>query len=243
MKLSVQLMPRTAWFVDYDGSVCPHQEVWEERIYDAQTIYESVRCLAARAGAFFWNTGRRPESLAGVHAGFLNFDGYFVHGSFYKTQMIGQPVPPEVAALASDFISVHPEFKLEVKPSSLRLTPVKAFDLPRLMESIRPLMQATPEGWNWISGPRGTELINEDFTKATALRRELATRPNMIPVAVGDDVLDRPAFAEALARGGYVIAVGGSCGWVTELPHRSDQLIFCEEPTHVLELFDALCKT
>jgi 16S rRNA C1402 (ribose-2'-O) methylase RsmI len=37
-----------------------------------------------------------------------------------------------------------------------------------------------------------------------------------------------------------VLPVGDACGWVTELKHRPQQIVFCETPARVHELLERL---
>ena len=76
-------LARSAWFLDYDGTLCPHLEVWEERGYRVEDISSAVNNLAKKSCKVMWNTGRRPESLGGVKKQFLDYSGYFIHGSVF----------------------------------------------------------------------------------------------------------------------------------------------------------------
>jgi trehalose-6-phosphatase len=244
-------LSRLAWFLDYDGSLCPHLEVWEERVYDPEEIHDVVSGLARRAGATFWNTGRRPESLGGVHPGFAAIPGYFIHGSLKwipgthgesgHSEFIGPRVPEDFRAQAQSFADANPGFRFEVKPTSLRFTPAPSGSRAQLDRALAPLDAATPEGWYWLYAHRGVELLARGYDKRTALRRELAARPDLVPIAIGDDTLDRPAIEEALQRGGFAVVVGDTCGWITEVPHQAHQLIYCDKPQDVLDFIREIC--
>lgn len=247
MKLSGSILARTAWFLDYDGSVCPHQEVWEERTYNPEEIYGFVTRLAAKAASVQWNTGRRPESLGGVHPGFLERPGYFIQGSVHwdpvakLAKRIGPDLPPGIADIFETALEKYPELRLEVKPTGLRVAPVQTGTMARVAHFAEATRDLTPVGWTWMVGHRGTELMADGYDKARALVEEMPKFPaGTLPVVVGDDIPDRPAFIEALARGGFVIPVGDACGWVTELKHRPDQVVFCENPSRVQALVERL---
>lgn len=251
MKLTRQLLERTAWFVDYDGSVCPHQEVWEERVYNPVDIHALLKRLRAKSGSLCWNSGRRPESLAGVLGDFLEFDGYFIHGSCaWKAapegslagikEIIGSPVPDFLLRMATDFFERKKIFQLEVKPTSLRFTPARGQPMHDLDRELAVLRPQTPPEWRWIVGPRGAELLHKNFDKGLAVRREMAKTPNLIPIAIGDDVFDRFAVEEVLKRGGFAILVGEHCGWITEVPHVGEQILYFEKPQGVLDLLASL---
>lgn len=240
-------MARTAWFLDYDGSLCPHQEVWEERSYDPEAIHRLVTRLSERASGVFWNTGRRPESLGGVVSGFLEHPGHFIQGSvtwdpkLKLAKRIGPDLPPGEAEVFTKFLEKYPELRLEIKPTGLRVAPMQLANMPRVAHFVAASRDLTPRGWTWHTGHRGTELLADGFDKARCLNDEMPKLPaDTIPVAVGDDLLDRPAFVETLKRGGFVLPVGDACGWVTELKHRPQQIVFCETPARVHELLERL---
>jgi len=247
LKLTGEILARTAWFIDYDGSVCPHQEVWEERVYDPATIQGFVSRLAQKAGGVFWNTGRRPESLGSVHSQFLDQSGYFIHGSFYwdaekrESVQLGTSLPPGVGDRFAALMSGYPELRLEIKPTGLRVAPLQLSQLPRARHFAQATRDLVPVGFAWQSSHRGNELLPLGFDKAFAVEREMAKMPlDTIPLAIGDDLMDRPAFVAALERDGFVIPVGDACGWVTELKHTPDQVIYCEDPSRVQELIESL---
>ena len=80
------------------------------------------------------------------------------------------------------------------------------------------------------------------FDKSFALK-DYYSEPSThgaIPVAVGDDSLDRPAIEEALNRGGYAILVGEHCGWATEIEHKAWQINYFNEPSEVLKFLAQL---
>ena len=247
-------MAQTAWFFDYDGSLCPHQEVWEERQYDAAEIDNVLQSLAASGAGVFWNTGRRVESLASVNKNFLRFSGYFIQGSWHwnaqnqESKPIGPILPSAVKTAYSKALENHRFLKLEIKATSLRIAPLKA----QAMDDLRDWMidheaaLASDDNWYWHVGHRGAEYLARGFDKGTALRREFEKAGSMqgrIPVAVGDDSLDRYAVVEALKMGGFAVLVGEGCGWITEVPHKPSQVIFCESPQRTQELISQCAAT
>ena len=248
MPIDVSLLPQTVWFFDYDGSVCPHTEVWEERTYDAMEIHSWVRRLAGAVRGLYWNTGRRPESLAGVYSGFREFPGYYVQGSVWcdrdgEPEVLGPLLDPKVAQAYQELIKGFPHLRLEIKKTGLRVAPVGTRNLKPLKSFLAQHSSSTPSGWIWHQGHRGAELLAKGFDKSVALVRELPKfPPGTIPVVVGDDSLDRPAFEEALRCGGYAVPVGDDCGWITEIPHRAHQIVFCETPTSTQELVLGLLR-
>ena len=245
MKLTNKILPRTLWFADYDGSLCPHLEVWEPRNYDSQQIFSVLESLQSASLGVFWNTGRRPESLGGVNADYLKLPGYFIHGTVYHDPTKGDAVQsPLLAAETTKHFQEQLEnskkFNLEIKATSLRVAPVKIQYLDLLKEWVG--LHPASSGWEWRVGHRGVELLPVGFSKAISLTKELARHPKALPVAIGDEILDRPAIELALKHGGWAILVGESCGWITEVPHKPDQLIICQEPSDVLRVLQSLLK-
>ena len=225
--------------------MCPHVEVWEERTYNPNEILEVVELLATKAEVY-WNTGRRPESLGGVHADFLKQRGYFIQGSAFwepgytETKMLAPLLKLEQFSELLKFADSIKVIRSEIKPTSLRLAAVKIEDMRELRKHMPKLERLTPPGYFWLLGYRGAELLPNGFSKATAIERSLA--PGKVPVIVGDDILDRPAAEAALSRGGFAIVVGEYCGWITEVAHQSDQVLVFSDPAEVQAFIRELCR-
>jgi len=238
-------MTKSVWFLDYDGSLCPHQEAWEERAYNPEDIVEILTQLKRQSLGAYWNTGRRIESLGGIHTKFLDTSGYFVHGSVFwnseeKTSKILSPhLPADFKNNTQKLLTAHKSLRLEIKETSMRIAPVKLQDLEHVAVLMPELSQiASNKDWHWTLGHRGAELLAKSFNKSFALK-EVLSFPDMkksIPVVIGDDVLDRPAVEEAFKHNGFAFLVGDGCGWVTEIPHQPWQVIFCEHPKRVHDL-------
>jgi hydroxymethylpyrimidine pyrophosphatase-like HAD family hydrolase len=244
VKLDRSLLSRTQWFLDFDGSLCPHLEVWEERTYDPQKIYQLVKKLHERSRGIVWNTGRRPESLASVHPGFLEFPGYFIHGSVrwdpkaQKSEFLSPKIPDEVGQHFEQILKSHPKLRLEKKPTALRVAPFDPVALPQLTHFVDSSDYVAPQGWDWYLGARGAELLPKGFDKRTALKHEL--KGDSIPVAIGDDHFDGPAFQEALIRGGFAMLVGENCGFVTQMKQQAWQTIYCDDSASVMRKISRL---
>ncbi len=235
LKLQEAPLQELVFFLDYDGSLCPHLEVWEERIYDPDEIYDLVlRLKRAPVREIYWNTGRRVESLASVSEKLLEFSGYFIQGSVCwdaKTKvetLLGPAVHQEWVDLYERSLESWKGLKLEQKPSSLRIAPYQNGDMDQLKEYFDKVKHPILGDWQWHVGARGAELLSKKFDKGFAVRDGLRRTPG-IPVAIGDDSLDAPAVREAIASGGYAILVGEHCGWATEIDHKASQLIYCND--------------
>lgn len=240
-KLS-RFLDQSVWFFDYDGSLCPHTEIWEERAYDPQGILQILSDFESRIAALYWNTGRRLRSLAEVDEGFLRFSGYFMHGTSYwdageRRETVLSPHLPKdfVESFTEKIASESGWLKFEVKATGLRIAPIKLNQLDRLYSWSEGLL--SPDGFTWHQNHRAVELAPDSFDKGSAIRHALSKlkvkKANPLPVAIGDDVSDRAAIAEVLKLGGHALLVGEGCGWITEIPHRADQINFFEAPIDV----------
>jgi hydroxymethylpyrimidine pyrophosphatase-like HAD family hydrolase len=229
------------WYFDYDGTLCPHQEVWEERAYNPSDIALLLQELQAAGSAVFWNTGRRPESLFSVHPEFSEFSGYFVHGSVYweaeskSAHYLCPQLPQHVVEQTVELVEGRPEFSLEVKPTAMRVVAKKSADAKLLESWVSSLPVEEWGEWVWNLGHRGYEILHRGYSKKKALERDASTHlhGDKIPVALGDDVFDAGAVEAAVKASGYGFAVGDHCAWVTTIPHRPQHLIFCESPKSV----------
>jgi hydroxymethylpyrimidine pyrophosphatase-like HAD family hydrolase len=234
------------FFFDFDGSLCPHLEVWQERSYDPDRIEEILSSLHRSSRGVFWNTGRRVESLASVNEKFLQFSGYFIQGSLKwdastQTQIVCGPLlPQELASYYQKCIETQHTLRLEIKASSLRVAPYQSGSMKDLgfFMAKYPLPPAFQKQWSWHQGARGAELLALGYNKAFALRDyySLPQSQGALPVVVGDDSFDRPAIEESLRRGGYAVLVGEHCGWATEIEHKVWQITYCDQPSDVLNL-------
>jgi hypothetical protein len=235
--LPLDILPRATWFFDYDGSLCPHQEVWEERIYNPKEILDVLRFLTKQGSEVLWNTGRRPESLGDVELSFLEYSGYFIHGGVrwdakvQKKTLLAPLLTEEwVQKFQSTPLFDEKKFRKEIKPSSFRLAPSRL----SYLEELKLLVErfGSPQGWAWYNGHRGSELLPTTHDKSTAFAEYFAISENKgrVPIAVGDDVLDLPALQAAISRGGFGILVGENCGWITRLKHKAHQVLYFDRP-------------
>ncbi len=238
------------FFLDFDGSLCPHLEVWEERTYDPHDILGVVDKLARKSGGMYWNTGRRPESLGSVLPEFLKYPGYFIQGSLrwdpqQKTgTLCGPPLPAGLAEHYQKLLQEEGRLRLEVKASSLRIAPYQSGDMSELAKFIlkHPLPPSHAD-WVWHVGARGAELLSREYNKGFAIRdvaSRVGSEKRFKPVVIGDDLLDRPAVEEALSRQGYAILVGEHCGWATEIEHKAWQVEYFNEASQALEFLRLL---
>lgn len=247
MRFTEQNLTQTVWFIDYDGSVCPHLEVWEERQYDAAEISRALAGLSKRGAEIFWNTGRRTDSLFVVYDDFAHHSGFFIQGSIFydaKTKVTTRLGPAVPQAVIDQYVALaqnYPDFRLEIKETSLRLAAHKKEDLPELFALIAANPAVKTESlWHWRKGQRGVELLAQGFDKGTPIESHMKLHPGKVAIAIGDDVLDKPAVSAALRLGGYAFLVGDHCGWITEIPHWADQIKYFETPQMLLDWMERL---
>lgn len=247
LKLQEVPLNELTFYLDYDGCLCPHLEVWQDRVYDPQTILDLLKKLSSRAAGVFWNTGRRVASLESVHTDFLEYSGFFMQGASYwdhearDLKLLGLELPDEWAPMYESLLKEWPELRLEVKSCSLRVAAFQGSGRSSLESFIEKEKQRQLSGWTWHLGSRGAELLADGFNKGTALRSAVQSTSS-IPVALGDDLLDKPALEEAIRLGGYGIVVGEHCGWATEIDHKASQLTFCENVDSALEFLGELAR-
>lgn len=246
MPVPLKDIANTCWFFDYDGSLCPHQEVWESRVYNVDEILSALSAVQKRGAQILWNTGRRVESLGEIDQRLHLYSGYFVHGSVFwdaktKQEKLLGPVLPEVCKNELQRLTLkHRKLRLELKPTAARIAPLDLRYIHKVLDFVAESHSFVDQKqWHWIVGSRGAELLAKGVDKGSAL---LAARAQFkgIPVVVGDDLLDKPAAAQAIAAGGYVFLVGEGCGWITEINHKPNQVRFFEKPKDVLDYLELI---
>ncbi len=238
MSFDRRFLDRCLWFFDYDGTLCPHQEVWEERRYDPQQIYQLATELKKKSSDLLWNTGRRTESLFSVEKQFQDISGYFIQGSQFwnakskQLEQLSPPVDPHIVSLWTNEIAQYKHMRFEAKISSCRIAttnPDHSHQIANVVQSISP----PPQNWQWHLGGRGAELLCNGFNKASVIDHYLSThsKKDSIVIAAGDDFFDKPAIEKALQLGGYAILVGPHCGWITEIPHHPSHVLYFDTPS------------
>jgi trehalose-6-phosphatase len=247
MRAFLKDLPRSAFFLDYDGTLCPHQEIWEAKAYNPQYILSAMEHLSKRVGDVLWNTGRRVESLASVNESFLKFSGFFIQGSIVwdkqESHQIGLSLPAELEKELIEYFVDQKQYRLEIKKTGARLAPMQKTQKKFMKKYLETFPIKIGNDWEWRVGDRGIELLAKGFSKGSALSYaydQALVDSSLIPVVAGDDYFDRPAMEYALHKGGYAVVVGESCGWITEIPHRSSQVIFFRDPGTFLQFLGSL---
>lgn len=241
-------LSKSVWFLDYDGTLCPHLESWETRSYAPADILKTLGHLNDQGARILWNTGRRVESIGAMHPSFLDYSGFFIQGTLFwsaprhEELRLSDPLPKAYAAFIEAQVESRKEYRLELKPTSLRVSSFKGGMDAELRLFMDPIVAQTPKGWRWLLGQRAAELLPEGFDKGSALAREMALpiSKNLIPIAAGDDLFDRPAFAESLARGGYAILIGPHEEALHGLVGAPDKILRFKTPEEFREWLESL---
>ncbi len=176
-----------------------------------------VSTLARKPRVRVWViSGRRRADVhdrvrvAGVR--YLGLHGWEGHQSVSISAKTRQ-VLERLKARARQIVKSTPATWLEDKDMVLTIHYAKASarDVSRVRQEMTRAILPLNGLFHGIAGERGYELLPAELgDKGTAVRHELAIASRAaVPVFIGDDVVDEPAFA-ALA-GGITIRVGRPC--------------------------------
>ena len=205
--------PAVALFLDFDGTLsplCPRPE----QVRLSGSMRSIVSTLARKPRVRVWViSGRRRADVrnrirvAGVR--YLGLHGWEGHQSASIKQETRQLLEC-LKARARQIVKSTPATWLEDKGMVLTIhyARASACDVSRVRQEMTRAILPLNGLFHGIAGERGFELVPAEMgDKGTAVRHELAiARWAALPVFVGDDAVDEPAFA-ALA-GGITIRVG-----------------------------------
>ncbi|MDQ8154038.1 MAG: trehalose-phosphatase [Gemmatimonadota bacterium] len=211
--------PRSEWayFFDIDGTLSELAPT-PERALLAPALRDRILALRAQCdGAVAVVSGRPLRDIDRLFQGHV-LAAAGQHGAERRDASGRVTHVPVVRELLDDahanlarFVARNPKLLLEDKGGSLalhyRAAPAMAGVAHRTM-----LAEQRRLGHAFVvqGGKRLVELVPEGIDKGGAVRAFLDERPfrGRLPVFIGDDVSDEPAFAAVAARGGHSIKVG-----------------------------------
>lgn len=208
------LPDRASLFLDFDGTLVELADR-PEAVTAAPRVQQLIARLERRldgrlvvlsgraAGFVRERLGQPALAVAGSH-------GLELHFAPGETEV--PPSPPELALVAAAFeahAAAHPGVLVERKPLGTALHYRLAPEAAAACEALATVL-ATRHGLAIQPGRMMIELRPPGDDKGSALTRFMA-RPGFartVPVAVGDDLTDEPAFRAALAHGGWGVLAG-----------------------------------
>lgn len=206
-----------ALFFDVDGTLIDIAPRPDEVLVPVRLI-EDLRCLQlAFDGALAVVSGRtiididtlfRPLRLraSGVHGAEVRFEP---EGAVSR-QTDGQlpaDILPEVRRIAARFPGTLVEDKRYSAALHYRQNAAAG---PLLRKALDALVATRDDGLKILPGHMVFEVKGANFDKGLAIGQFMAHAPfaGRPPVFLGDDLTDRPGFAEVLRRGGLAFSVG-----------------------------------
>ncbi|MGE0501366.1 MAG: trehalose-phosphatase [Rhizobiaceae bacterium] len=207
---------RTAFFLDFDGTLAPIVARPDEARIEPAVLDVVHRLQALTGGAVAILSGRAVDRLDRFLAP-LVLPAAGVHG-LQRRDAAGVlhegPVDRAELTAASDtidaFANPHLGLIVERKPASIALHYRQRPDLEPVILSIASRTEAAHPGLHLLRGKCVVELKAGDRTKGDALADFMREPPfaGRTPVVAGDDVTDEAAFAAANRLGGRSIKVG-----------------------------------
>lgn len=228
------------WFLDYDGTFCPHGGDDEQRsLYIEQTV-KILAQLNSQGHQFVWNTGRHPSSLWDESPEFARYPGYYAFGTMFVADG-DQEIEYLVPKLKTAEIELVKTF-LKKYPKALRINQKETTFYVRLWgedidsnEFSRWIvknwdMRALPNRY-WRINDKSANLLSSGFNKASAIQDYLSKISIKLPlVSIGDDDYDKEMSEAVLASDGYSIMIGkhgfvGSRSFQVQTPEKWVQLL------------------
>ena len=210
-----ELRPRSALFLDFDGTLVPIAERPEAIVVGDWVVPTLARLQQALDGALAVVSGR-PLAQIDAWLAPLKLTAAGVHGverrdADGRIRVLAGALPAQVLETAEQLAARHPALRLERKPAALALHYRAAPHLDDLCAHAM-LAAARPHAADWtvLIGKCVVEVKPKRATKAHAVQAFLATPAfaGRVPLFVGDDATDEDGFAAVQAAGGSGIKVG-----------------------------------
>lgn len=208
---------RPALFLDVDGTLLEIASRPESVRADAAIVSLLAAVSRALGGALALVSGRSIAQIDSLFAP-LRLPAAGLHGLEFRSEAAPPSTEPRADALPAvvcealaKFVADHPGLQLEDKRAAIaihfRHGPAHLEALDRMLADV--LSRLGPS-YHVQQGLLVRELKPSQLNKRSALNRFMAQPPfaGRTPIAVGDDLTDRDAFAAAEAHGGYAIAIG-----------------------------------
>ncbi len=210
---------RLALFLDVDGTLIGirHQDRQHGLTHERLTLLE--RIIAATGGATAILTGRSVEVVDEMFAplvmsvgGLQGADRRFPGGKRLMPVLTAEH-RRTYETIAEDVARLFPQIEIEWKPAGMALVYDEG-DTDR--ERVVMLAVERAKGLKVMPGRVAIDIVPADADKGHALNAFMAheTFASRIPVHVGDDIPDEPAFVAAQQMGGFGISVSRSVAGV-----------------------------
>ncbi len=208
---------RFALFLDVDGTLLDIAATPAEVVVPPQLAPLLARIGKSLDGAVAVLTGRQLAEIDALLAP-LKFVGGGVHGAELRTAA-GGPIVRVVVSLPASLVDHALELAKEMpgiiaepKGPGLALHYRQAPELKAVLEArMRMLLSRYSDELVLCPGRKLFEIIPRGHSKGTALETlsKLPTFAERLPVMIGDDVGDEPAFTAAQRLGGFGLRVAG----------------------------------
>lgn len=204
---------------DYDGTLTPIVDHPDHARLDERTHEVLARLVALPGMRVAIVSGRRIDDLRAM----LGLDGAFLVGTGGLETLTpdgghtlhvqeAEALPPELKPVLGEWCARFAGSWLEDKgPAfSLHFRGVEPREQPAFASGVRRRVAPFGDRVRLTLGKKVFDVMPAvEWNKATALAAWLeAQRPPGLPLYLGDDSLDEPAYPAVTARGGYAVAVG-----------------------------------
>lgn len=217
--LSSIALGQTALFLDVDGTLVPIAPTPEAVYFDPELSNLLAELYEATDKALCLVSGRDHHSLKAL-CGTLELPLIGCHGATIKlpesTLQWDAPINTthhqHLVKTCIEWCNTKKGVRVEPKSHSIAIHyRAQPNQQTAIYHFLKQLAQGYPD-YTLVEGKCVWELRQAHFNKATAIARLLQTPPfkNKLPVMIGDDTTDEPAFAWVNTQGGLSIHVGNS---------------------------------